>query len=1276
MLLLGLLALLGVDRGLAQDGPGTGTASIADTVDVALAAQAWLEQEALPTLEARRLRAELREQAAQDYFAGSTSGAGGWQRAFPELVGSGLGRRAMVRSRIAGLVEARARRAEERVASPPEELTQAAPELVARWRRALVDACDLEDAADLLEERFLAAIDHTLVQAPGLADEVVSLTVERWWRSVPAEAPASGGSGPATAAESPPLGPQGDDPTVDQPVEPEAEESGRVDEPPPPIEPTRSPRAAAVSEAQHLLLAMRQAAWRSATVPGDTTLFEQVSDDVAWLEGPEVADPGLDDLARFRQSAVRDRLRRVLPLLPEDLAVRTRTVAVDTRRIELESHRDELRKAVEALEGAPPTVTDPEALRDLREQLRDEAESLGESPQVAPGDPLGHLLREIHGLERTRIDRELQWVESRLELADAKAKAASADQGAAEGTLEDAILQVRQVKVGVLEREEAERGPPLPELEPRVGEESTDAYFERLCRFVGPDPEADARGRGTVTVRRWIQERHGTLVEWRRDHRQRRAWLQELSRGFDVTASPQWLEAVADLERVLATREERQLDRLDAGFERLAELKNLRRRLRGEASADQRDRLRDRLALELETELQEAPIQLELRKRRLTQVFDRVSSDSRRISWWLQQVMVGLALLALIGLWWLARTSAQRALAVALGFFESGRQERRRRSETTDLDRWTLEGGLVTLAEPAAPMVVGLLDIALVVVLLALFVASLPLIGLLGFLVLILLAGRVVLQWIELSVVTPEEHRPGLMVVTALGKRQLLSSLRWAWAGTVVLLTARYLALRVFDADAMSLLIHGVGLLLLALFGLWMLARWQGALRWRASLLAGDRMAPWVAATDVGWLGKLLRSAVAALYLLGKSPLRLLGNWFGHYSTFAWLKEVMDRQDLDEAEQVRLALDDYRRQAVLAAEAPQVDRPLAAAELLSGFDGWRQDCRRGLVLVLGDRGMGKSHFLDRAPEYLASRLEEEPGLEIARWRLHRRLTGDGEALMWLGACLGIEIAESDAEDPADLKERILQHLVERPPTVFLIDDLQYLLLRTVGGFEALQVVLAVMLASAERHFWLVSMHEPAWTYLRGLSIDIAEEMFRTEIRLQPWTAEQLREWLEARTKKAGYTPVYDRLLRRGSLRRETAGPALQRATAAYWSLLAEKSQGNPQIATVHWLDSLCRGRSERRLAVILFEPPPVEELKSLDEDELFVLTALTIHGRLTIDELARVLNLSQTTIKVACRHLLGLGILERSGDRGFVTCPHWRMSTRQFLRQSHFLFVA
>lgn len=846
-----------------------------------------------------------------------------------------------------------------------------------------------------------------------------------------------------------------------------------------------------------------------------------------------------------------------------------------------------------------------------------------------------------------------------------------------------AVAELRHWRAEVLADLEEREPPPLPPLTSMAEGEAVDAYLEKICIQLGVLlPERGIEGEApSPTIRGWLADRRRELDGWRSDRRRLSSEARQLGRRSAATSDLGWQTTLRSLEEALEERERRWIGHLERGYLRLAELKRVRRRLRPEASAALEDRLRDGFGRQVEAELWEIPDQLMLRLLRLAGRFDRMVGDAKRLSWLRQQLVLSAELAVLLLLWSYSRSRAGGWLASILRLFEYRRQEHYRTD--AHLDRWSLEGGLATLAAPAVPMVVSSIDFLAVALLQGFLFRHLPLVGLVGLFWLVLLAGRVAVRAAELAVVTPEDSRPGLMVVAEDGKAKLSSSLRWAMGLVVIFFTLRYLAHRVLDADGLASLVTSLAVVVTLLYGLWMLDRWQGALRWRASLLAGDRMARWIGA-EVGRFGAWVRSAVAVVYLATLGPLRVLVRWFGHRRELAWLGEALARQDLDEGRSVRLPLEATQRRAILEIEPRRMERPIALRKLDEAFDDWRDEQRRGLVLVLGNKGMGKSHFLDWAAEKLVSRHlgeGEGPLLQIERLRPSSRLVGAGPALVWLARALDVALDEELGDGPGlgdetckTLERRLRRELEERPPTLFAIDDLQYLMLRKVGGFAALQAVLAVLLGSAERHFWLVSFHKPSWIYLQGLALDIAEDMFRAEIELLPWTGDQLRDWLEDRTRRAGFVPVYDRLLRWGSLRRETAGPALQRAITAYWRLLVERSHGNPEIATVHWFDSLCRSRSERRLAVMLFDLPAIGELDELDDDELFVLTALTIHGRLTTDQLTKVLNLSSSTVVVACRHLAGLGILERSGAQGFATAARWRMSIHRHLRQKNFLF--
>ncbi len=92
-----------------------------------------------------------------------------------------------------------------------------------------------------------------------------------------------------------------------------------------------------------------------------------------------------------------------------------------------------------------------------------------------------------------------------------------------------------------------------------------------------------------------------------------------------------------------------------------------------------------------------------------------------------------------------------------------------------------------------------------------------------------------------------------------------------------------------------------------------------------------------------------------------------------------------------------------------------------------------------------------------------------------------------------------------------------------------------LFLRTVGGRAALRALIDLLHATADRHFWVLAVHEPAWTYLQRIAARLKLDAFRDHVRLSPMDGEQLAGWLEARTKAQGWSMSYAELAGAGPL---------------------------------------------------------------------------------------------------------------------------------------------
>ena len=230
-----------------------------------------------------------------------------------------------------------------------------------------------------------------------------------------------------------------------------------------------------------------------------------------------------------------------------------------------------------------------------------------------------------------------------------------------------------------------------------------------------------------------------------------------------------------------------------------------------------------------------------------------------------------------------------------------------------------------------------------------------------------------------------------------------------------------------------------------------------------------------------------------------------------------------------------------------------------------------------------------------------------------------------------------------------------------------------LFLRTVGRYAPLDSVLAVMQATGNTHLWVVTMHEPSWTFLHGLAEVGNIAVFKTRVQLSNLNPKSLQQWLEGHTLRAGYTVNFNTLLSRGTRGGPDHVRRLERATTAYWRLLAESSHGNPSVALRLWIESLFQNQEENTLGIHLFEANEAEDIEHLADNHLFALTALVLHDEMNVEELHAALNLSESAVRAVCRHLEQKGLISENAARRYKVRLNWLPAVERLLRRRSFL---
>ncbi len=1225
--------------------------------------RARLQQEILPSLGARTQAARARSEASEAWYAGE----GSWAEAFPALVGAPIGDPSFLRAHAWQLQLRAEGRASQQAVATPSGLEAADAELLSPWRRALGEACDAEERADLLEQRFVAGLRAALERAPGLQDSAVQAQLDGWAR-VRAETP------------------------QDQPS------------------PDQLALAAAAGLAAGELERLRQQAWRAATVPGDLSLILAVQ---AQAEpAPELlpADPAV----ALSLAARVDRLQRVAPLLPRDLAAQIEVLGRSTAELELRTEKLRLEAALADQAAAEPIEDLPVAqlelqVQQLHQTLEQAREELGAELVAAGQDGLQHEVAQLRVwldekrlvARQTALDRAkrlattgLEHSQSGAKVAAARAEADLARQRAdedttrasqAEAELRERVVQLRQEIADLMEAEAARREASVAAVE-ALGEDleaqasalsaaqdmppldskrqpGIDASYLAL-RAVVDGMRAELRVR-VVEVDRLRGARRERLA---RLHAEQPTLEESLSTSALVALLSDAQVAQGDLEAVLLDREQAAADELDALLALLHRARAERRDARADASAFARREVSRAFLPELVAELGELPV--------------RAGSTARHAGPWLRSLpsrlldlgaiwvllagSVELLLLALLWVW-LSRAAPTWVHKQALLAREASQDRDARglpRWLAQQARRWLEPGDLGRLGPSW-----GALSQALVGVLaswqLARLLADAPaLIALAAWSFAAVVLWRALPPLVSALFAVPDEERPALRVVKPAVRELTLWSARLALGWWLVLVLSRLVALRVLDADRILELLGVLGT-----FAFWGLVvvlvyRWSPMLVAALGERPDSRLMRWAAGGSSSWLLRTLQGATALGLLLLQLVVRYGSRVFSGGPGMSWLAALVARRQLRDASERQgepLPAPVAERMRTLRPPLPGLDD--LKAQILAELEGWREQRRRGLQVLTSDRGMGKTTLLGRIAHDLVGEYE------LVSLSLDQAVEGPEGARAWLAAKV---LGRSGVVVPS--RAELIDEISLLPgPRVFLVDGMERLFLREVGGFQALREMLQVLHATSDEHFWVCCFHGPTWTYLRGVPGVFDPAYFERVHVLPPRGPDALARWLTTTAQQAEYELSFDDLAGIGPNTVE-ADRLRIRAEAAYWRLLADSSAGNPEVARDLWIAGMTVDGDRLRMG--LFDAPAAAQLQDLSDNELFVLTAVVVHDRLSVDHLARALNLPRSGVRTACQRLVGRGVLSSDGyevSSLYVLQLPWLPAVQRHLRNKNFL---
>ena len=293
-------------------------------------------------------------------------------------------------------------------------------------------------------------------------------------------------------------------------------------------------------------------------------------------------------------------------------------------------------------------------------------------------------------------------------------------------------------------------------------------------------------------------------------------------------------------------------------------------------------------------------------------------------------------------------------------------------------------------------------------------------------------------------------------------------------------------------------------------------------------------------------------------------------------------------------------------------------RPRAEARVDLALDRFRRGYQGGL-LVVGDPGSGKSSLVAK----IAQRAGGAPVVRIApppHAVTDRKVFEDH-----LREALGTGGSVDQAFDRL------------RAGTIVVVDDLELWWERRSGGLEVVELLLSLIDRHGGRCFFVVATTTVAEGLLRQLVS--LEERFLARVRLDPFSAEALRDIVLVRHRSTGMGLTVDG--------RATQGLADWRL-ARFFNQLFDRTNGNVGEALQVWISSIDSVEDEE-VRVQMSEAPRLAPLQEIRPRQRALLGALLVHRRLRPDTVALMTGLEAPELAQEVAALRRSGLVEEQG---------------------------
>lgn len=291
--------------------------------------------------------------------------------------------------------------------------------------------------------------------------------------------------------------------------------------------------------------------------------------------------------------------------------------------------------------------------------------------------------------------------------------------------------------------------------------------------------------------------------------------------------------------------------------------------------------------------------------------------------------------------------------------------------------------------------------------------------------------------------------------------------------------------------------------------------------------------------------------------------------------------------------------------------------------LSQSFSLW-QHGRNLSCAIYGEKGTGLSTLLNI---FIHQLKQQNQAYKLLT--LEKRLTDEQDVIDTLAKAMGLTEGTYKLDD-------FIQALSELPSCVIVLDNLHFLVQRTLGAQAVIDCLGAIILATRGHHFWLLGAEEQTWRRLcYGYRF---ENLISHQHHIANFTDSEMRDLLIKRFAYAGFHTIND--IATDTLHSEKS-PIND---------IAKRSKGCVELGFFYCLNNLTYGTKPQSLLIMPAQEIDMGPLKKLNKIELFTLAEISTHGQLSVKEHAGLFRMSTNESKMTLEHLRVLGIVDQGDE--------------------------